>query len=732
MSLASAMSTALTGLNASDTQIGVIGNNLANANTVGFKASDVLFATQFLQTQSVGSSPSGDSGGTNPQQQGLGVEVAEITPNFEQGTISTANSPTDLAIQGDGFFIVQGQNGGQNYTRNGTFTTNANNQLVTGTGNLVMGYGVNADFQVDTSQLVPLSIPLGSASVAKATTEATLQGSLSSKGQIATQASILQTGPLTDGSIPQPASTLTASIVQDPAHPGTNLSGNLSGTYNYYVTFYDSTTDTESRPQAVATSISLTNGQVTLADLPPPVPAAGTWTSERIYRNTNDTPGDTNYYEIADIPIATATANGFTFNDNYADTAIVAGGAGLVPPANCNQVPAGPNILSFNGPPVTGKTLLSNVLEYNATTGAYEYLCPLPAATQADPNPSGTFSFTGTKGGTTLTAQDLTVTDTTTLNDLATFMQGSLGIQAAVDNSTATSEPGPGVSISDGGIKIVGNDGTPNAISVGLSAMQWTPAGSTTTSSVSLPFTSTQSANGEGTTASMTAYDSLGTPLTVNIIAVLVSETSSSTTYRWYADCGQNNTGGAENIAVGTGTVSFDGDGNFQSASNTTVSVEQANYPSKPLQFNLDFSQVSGLATGSASLNVASQDGSAPGVLNSFNISDSGLISGVFSNGISQNLGQLQLARFTNPTGLEQVGQNMYATGVNSGLPIVANPGNSGTGTIVAGSLELSNTDVGGSLINLITSSTAYQANTRVITTATQLFDVLLQLGQVP
>ena len=72
----------------------------------------------------------------------------------------------------------------------------------------------------------------------------------------------------------------------------------------------------------------------------------------------------------------------------------------------------------------------------------------------------------------------------------------------------------------------------------------------------------------------------------------------------------------------------------------------------------------------------------------------------------------------------------MYATGVNSGLPIVGNPGDQGTGTIVAGSLELSNTDIGGSLINLITTSTMYQANTRVITTATQLFDDLLQLGR--
>ena len=99
MGLASAMSTALTGLNAAETQISVIGNNLANSNTIGFKASSALFATQFLQTQSVGSSPTTYSGGNNPRQTGLGVMVAEIAPNFSQGTISTASSPTDLAIQ---------------------------------------------------------------------------------------------------------------------------------------------------------------------------------------------------------------------------------------------------------------------------------------------------------------------------------------------------------------------------------------------------------------------------------------------------------------------------------------------------------------------------------------------------------------------------------------------------------------------------------------------------------
>ena len=111
MGLASALSTALTGLNAAETSINVIGNNLANSSTIGYKASSPVFATQFAQTTSLGSAPSGDSGGTNPSQIGLGVQVAEISPNFTQGTLQVSSSPSDLAIQGNGFFMVRGEHG---------------------------------------------------------------------------------------------------------------------------------------------------------------------------------------------------------------------------------------------------------------------------------------------------------------------------------------------------------------------------------------------------------------------------------------------------------------------------------------------------------------------------------------------------------------------------------------------------------------------------------------------
>src|ERR1017187_1922757 len=150
MGLASAMSTALTGLGAAETQVDVLGNNLANSSTVGFKASQVTFATQFLQTQSLGAAPSANNGGTDPSQIGLGTMGSQITPNFQQGTIENSSNSNDLALPGDGFFIVQGANGQNLYTRNGALSTNSNNQLVTSTGNLLMGFAANNQFQVNT------------------------------------------------------------------------------------------------------------------------------------------------------------------------------------------------------------------------------------------------------------------------------------------------------------------------------------------------------------------------------------------------------------------------------------------------------------------------------------------------------------------------------------------------------------------------------------------------------
>src|SRR3954463_8644815 len=100
MALTSALFTGLSGLNVNQTKLNVVGNNIANANTVAFKASRALFKSQFYVTDQSGSPPSDDFGGENPSQRGLGAVVAAIQKDFSPGSIEPTGKSTDLAIDG--------------------------------------------------------------------------------------------------------------------------------------------------------------------------------------------------------------------------------------------------------------------------------------------------------------------------------------------------------------------------------------------------------------------------------------------------------------------------------------------------------------------------------------------------------------------------------------------------------------------------------------------------------
>ncbi|MCH7727279.1 MAG: flagellar hook-basal body complex protein [Planctomycetes bacterium] len=244
-----------------------------------------------------------------------------------------------------------------------------------------------------------------------------------------------------------------------------------------------------------------------------------------------------------------------------------------------------------------------------------------------------------------------------------------------------------------------------------------------------IAFGSIQSAVGQSAVADFIVFDSLGIPLQVRVTGVMEQQSGTSTTYRWFADSSDNDPLTGVGIAVGTGSVTFDGEGNVISTTNTTVSIDRRNVPSQsPLDFDLDFSSISGLAAEVSSLAAARQDGSGAGKLSTFAIGEDGIIRGSFSNGVTRTLGQVRLARFSNPTGLEQRGQNIFAVGANSGLPVEGNPGQQGLASIVAGALELSNTDIGQNLITLVLASTQFRGNARVITSSQQLLDELLNL----
>ncbi|TWU03246.1 flagellar hook-basal body complex protein [Neorhodopirellula pilleata] len=810
MGLQSALTTALTGLAAAETQIDVIGNNLANSQTVGFKSSDVVFATQFLQTLSLGAGPSQNNGGTNPRQIGLGVQVAEIAANHNQGTIEISSSSSDLAIQGEGFFQVEANDGERLYTRNGIFKLNSNAELVNATGQRLLGYGVDDKFQLQTSQLTPLTVPLGTKTVAKATENVSFEGTLTPEGDIASAGQVIESLHLGDRQVPRPdatgvniesapqtnASTTTATpggagslaagayqyrfalvdangnestpsntvsatvgpggsislanLPNDPTggtYPSVNIyrtgpggsdffllgnapaggtfadngttplsateldAENLTGNYTYMITYFKSG-DPESRPSEFLGPKSVVNGRITLEGFPtPPTPPPGggfpAYDEIRIYRNLA---GDqNNFYLVASVD------PGDTFTDSRSDAEI----SDLTDTAN--------GILNLDGPSVNSNTLLTDVLRRDGVT--YDSMFRL-----------GTLSYTGRKGERTLGTKELDITATSTVQDFLDFIADASGIQAfqvdsqnPIPNSdnNILGEVGtltPGAYLQNGRIRVVSNNGESNAVDIDLSSFRLQDETGTVTTP-NLAFGVKQEAIGQSAATDFVVYDSLGVPINVRVTTALESRTDEATIYRWYADSPNNSVPGRDDIAVGTGLIRFDGNGNFVTATEETISINRLGVPSvTPLQFEMDFSLVSGLATPEATLAATRQDGSEPGVLNSFIVGEDGTVRGVFSNGISRDLGQLQLARFANPAGLEARGLNLYAEGVNTGLPVTGSPGQNGIGTVIGGALELSNTDIGNDLVELVLASTQYRGNSRVITTTQQLIDELLNL----
>lgn len=137
----------LSGLNASSKQLEVIGNNVANANTIGSKESRAEFSDMYATA----------IGSTNI---GIGVNLQAVTQQFTQGNISTTGNPLDLAINGNGFFEVN--NGSQTlYTRNGQFQANKDGFIVTDAGNKLMGYPASANGTIQPGGAIPLQLPTG-------------------------------------------------------------------------------------------------------------------------------------------------------------------------------------------------------------------------------------------------------------------------------------------------------------------------------------------------------------------------------------------------------------------------------------------------------------------------------------------------------------------------------------------------------------------------------------------
>ena len=356
------------------------------------------------------------------------------------------------------------------------------------------------------------------------------------------------------------------------------------------------------------------------------------------------------------------------------------------------------------------------------------------------------------KGGKTLPVEQFLVEATSTVDDYMAWLEDVLGINTdpdlsdldgdgAVDLIDNVGDPikQPGVRIATDTtaagaqtyIEVVSNMSSGNQLDFNGSEAIAIIQGSAANKYKNNPFTFAEPdgfeiADVESVKTSFRAYDSLGIPMDVDLTIVMVDKTDNGITWRFFAECTDDTD---NDRVIGSGTVTFDPNGNFLEASQGVITIDRTNTgAATPQTVELDFANMDGYSITSSAISLLSQDGFQSGTLQDFSIGNDGLITGSFTNGLTRQLGQVVLATFRNYEGLLNDKNNMYSTGPNSGQPVIKKPQELGAGALNSTALELSNVDLSKEFINLIVSSTGFSASSKVIQTSNDLLTQLINL----
>ncbi len=370
-------------------------------------------------------------------------------------------------------------------------------------------------------------------------------------------------------------------------------------------------------------------------------------------------------------------------------------------------------MVTASGQPATATTALTNLVDVNG----------LPMFETDD-----VLKVNASKGGIGVEEATFIVGTTgTTLGDFAGFMDQALGINT--DPATGGS---PGVSISDGpdpaaGTLVVSsNFGEVNGIQLDASSI------TNTTGAITSPFTFAQASQavGGGVTTSFNVFDSLGNEVDVRLRAVLESKSDTGSTWRIYSESSRDTD---LTPVVGTGTITFDANGQFVSSTGTDLAIDLSGAgATTPLAFSLDMTSLTGLATtdGQSKLIMDNQDGAPAGILTGYSIDTDGTVAVVYSNQLEEVIGQVALATFRNNEGLVALGDSTFIEGPNSGIASVVVPQTEGAGAVLEGRLEGSNVEIAREFVNLIQSSTGISSASRVVRVADELLQELLLLAR--
>ena len=775
----------VTGLQAHQIAMDVEGNNIANVNTVGFKYSRANFDDLIYQTSRIATGPQNRHGGVNSMQVGLGVQTNSTTRIFKQGSLQTTDKQTDIALQGDGFFMVSPDGGKTTYyTRNGDFSRDSVGNFVDNGGNIVQGWMRDeVTGEIDpTRPIGDIKIPSGLTVPARATTNIALKGNLDSGNDVGNKKipiyQLDQHHNWTD-------TNKDGIKVDAEKHEENNVGENR---------FYVNKNGEQKMTERGADLGVLFNKNGDAYNLRT---GQGIWASYADAKTKALNVGATPDGKFVPAKQLNITLNGekivasvasvselaSAINERYTKTGVeasVINGNQLVLTNrnNLGTTAATRNIKMTVNP---GNNIGNDFKTTNIIT-AYQYI------------------YNKTQVNATHTYNDAVAREVTTTEDLREAMQRDARLWTNYTGTVVGNTPGPNITPDpaafaaalannkNDGVEVTvnehgqfqvknpsgdafnsddgddtddttgnippgtantnadANDHNMNLTVTGLSNaannitenVKFTASMAPLSGSLSSGNATrvTDSLNMAAHSSSTDLFDSLGTKHNIKMDFVKRGYTPNGGT-EWtmviqVAEPNRINPDG-EPANVITGYVRFNPDGSLATYSPASITFGAQNGSAGGQHIELKLgttAQMDGLASTDNDSSTAdiSQDGYASGELNGIRIDQSGTLVGSFTNGRSLGLAQVGVAKFSNNEGLSSEGGNLFSRTANSGDPVIGAAQTAGRGKISSSSLEMSNVDLSRSLTQLIVVQRGFQANSKTITTSDEMLNTLLQL----
>lgn len=671
------------GLKNHQTKMDVIGNNIANVNTVGFKRGRVNFQEMLVQTLRGASSPQSGRGGVNAMQIGLGVSAGSIDTVQTQGNLQNTGKNTDIALQGDGYFVLL-DDSGQVFTRSGVFDLDKDGNMINSSNGMkIMGWAADTTGKINTNaSLTSLNIPIGQSMKPSATGVITFANNLDASaiaGKTAPHVASIEVYD-SQGSAHTISTAFSRTTVDNQWTYKVSLATSDPQIQKYITTYYPNydtlTVDDQANVVEAAQKAAL-EGFSTVSGIG------------------------------ADLAGINVTA--LKFGSQYDKLSVK-----LIDPG----VLTASTTVSVTG--VAPDQVINVTLKHNGTA--------ITATLQEVIDAINTHATAGTLVKASL---DPTVTGTTVAKvdtPQQQFLKGGSDIGGAwAIKDGFTGNPDLRVVAQNSGL--AGNN-----IQVKLVA-----GGATTTTAVTGTGTSADPYLVTVTYATAPAanmqnvIDSINTHATAKTLVLATTDTPAAVPAAMGAY--EALAGGGDSTRYGY--VSFNSLGQLDSDATRTLNGATSPdmvraFAFKPDTANqvkilMDLKQLTQYTSAFTAV-AQKQDGNPTGTLQTFAIDGTGKVSGIYSNGFSKEMAILAVANFNNPGGLIKIGDNIFKRSNNSGLEQVGTAGTGGRGTVTPGALEMSNVDLSQEFTDMITTQRGFQANSRIITTSDEMLQELVNL----